>query len=230
MTARCWWSAMTKPFSTQSGSCGVSNWRLEPSDHARDRQYGVGEGCGRLLREIVADAAANRTVLVATGKARSVCRRLWVRRTVGVTLHGNCRHRDRRGCRKRRFGRFVAWLALSEAQPPAIIVDDNRDMVGVVEAAGRAFVSRIVEMPLGRGGLPDQLVERLAVLLIADPAALGREVELIPPREFGFWRQRRSIGLLAADEVAADRDEARTSLRPKRGHDICGARAPVEPA
>ena len=62
----------------------MSNWRLEPSHHASERHYGVREGCRCLLREIVADAAANRTVLVPAGKARPVCCRLGVRRTVLV--------------------------------------------------------------------------------------------------------------------------------------------------
>src|SRR6202011_5576652 len=86
----------------------------------------------------------------------------------------------------------------------------------------------VVEIPFGRGGLPNELGEIVPIGLVADATALGREVELIPPGELRLGRQWCPIGLLAADQIAADRNERFTPLVPERGYDVRGARPPAE--
>ena len=61
---------------------------------------------------------------------------------------------------------------------------------------------------------PDELRKVAPVLVVADQAALGGEIELIPPLEFGPRGQRRLAGFLAADQIAADRDQRLAALGP----------------
>ena len=65
--------------------------------------------------------------------------------------------------------------------------------------------------------------------VVAGPAAFGGEVELVPPRELGWWWQRRLVGRLVADQVAAHRHHGLAPLGPERGDDVGRPRSPVEP-
>ena len=103
-----------------------------------------------------------------------------------------------------------------------------RDVIRVVEGRRAALERGVVEVPLRRGELPDELGEVAPVLVVAGPAALGGEVVLIPPWELGLRRQRQLAGGLAADQIAAHRDERLAALRPERRDDVGRARAPVE--
>src|SRR5207253_2357000 len=67
-----------------------------------------------------------------------------------------------------------------------------------------------------------------AVAVVAGATALGGEVVLVPPLELGLWRQRKRASRLAADQIAADRDEPSAALRPDRRQDGSGTGAPVE--
>src|SRR5262249_59485746 len=100
------------------------------------------------------------------------------------------------------------------------------DVSRMVEGGGAALERGVMEVPLRRGGLPDQLGELAPVLVIAGAAALGGEIELVPPLELGGGRQRKPAGLLAADQVAAHRHESLAALPPQRRDDIAAARAP----
>lgn len=53
----------------------------------------------------------------------------------------------------------ILRLAVGEAEPPAIIVDHDRDMIRIVKGRGGSGEFCFVELPLRRGELPDQLVE-----------------------------------------------------------------------
>src|SRR5580704_11081107 len=61
------------------------------------------------------------------------------------------------------------------------------------------------------------------------PAALGREIVLIPPRLLGGRRQRRLTGRLAADQIPAHRHHRPAALRPERGHDVGRPRTQSKP-
>src|SRR5215471_18375865 len=107
-----------------------------------------------------------------------------MRRAVGVALHGDRGHVDDRTCRKPLLDIVVFTLAVREALPPAIVVDDNGNMVRIVEGGSGAIERRVVEFPLRRSELPDELVEVMPVLVVAVAAAVGRKIELVPPLEF----------------------------------------------
>src|SRR3546814_14163672 len=72
-----------------------------------------------------------------------------------------------------RFQRVVLAFAVGQPQAPAIVVDGDGHVVGVVEGLRRALERGVVELPSGRGGAPDQPGEFLAVGFVAQAAALG---------------------------------------------------------
>src|SRR6185369_15778438 len=147
----------------------------------------------RLLWQVVADAAAQRAVLVFARELFGVSGGRRVRRAVGVALHRDARHRDGRRYGQARFQRVVFTFAIGQAQAPAVVVDDDVHMVRIVEGRGAARIGRFVESPFRRCGLPDQMVEVAAVRLVAQAAALGGEIVLVPPFVFGLRRQRHLV-------------------------------------
>jgi len=70
-----------------------------------------------------------------------------MRRTVGITLHGDRGHADDRTLGQPLLQIVVLCLALGETLPPAIVVYHDRDMIGIVEGLGAAVESGIVEIP-----------------------------------------------------------------------------------
>ena len=82
-----------------------------------------------------------------------------MRRAVGVAFQGDGRHGDDGRCGELLFEIDIFRLALGEAQAPAVIVDDDRDMVRIVERGRAAIEGRVVEIPFRRSELPDQLGE-----------------------------------------------------------------------
>ena len=100
---------------------------------------------------------------------------------VSVALEGDGRNRDDRTLGELGLDLVVPGLALGEPETPAVVMDGDLDMVGIVERSGRAVERGVVELPFRRGDLPDQLCEVVAVLVVAGLAAFGGEVELVPP-------------------------------------------------
>src|SRR4029450_10363270 len=76
--------------------------------------------------------------------------------------------------------------------------------------------------------MPNELRKVVVVFIIAFPAAFGGKVELIPPFEFGLWRQRNLARFLASDQIATDGNECLTTYGPERGNYVGRARAPNE--
>src|ERR1700722_14456551 len=91
----------------------------------------LGEGLWRLLRHVVPDASGDGPVLVWPGEFLRVRRGLWVRRTVGVAFHRNRRDADDRALGEPLFEVVVFRLALDQAQSPTVVVNHDRDMIGV---------------------------------------------------------------------------------------------------
>ena len=147
-----------------------------------------------------------------------------VRRTVGITLKGDGGHRNDRRLGKPLFQIVIFRLAFGEAETPAVIVDHDGDVIRVVEGRRRAIERGIIEVPLRRSKLPDELRKVVPVFVVAVPAAFGGKIILIPPLELGLWRQWRLPGFLAADQIAADRDQRLAALGPKPGDNIGRAR------
>jgi hypothetical protein len=66
------------------------------------------------------------------------------------------------------------------------------------------------------------------VFVVADPAAFGGEIILVPPLKLGLRRQRRLAGFLAADQIAAHGDERLAAFRPQRRHDVGRPCSPIK--
>jgi len=52
-------------------------------------------------------------------------------------------------------------------------VDRDADVIRIVEGCGASIERRVVELPLRRGELPDELCKVVPVLVISQTAALG---------------------------------------------------------
>src|SRR5947209_2013008 len=113
-------------------------------------------------------------MLVAPGELLRIGARLWMRGAIGVALERDGRRADHRRLGEPVLERLILCLAIGQAEAPAVVVDRDRHMVGVLECHGAAIESGGVEVPLGRCGLPDELGEVMAVLLVARTAALCR--------------------------------------------------------
>jgi hypothetical protein len=122
----------------------------------------------------------------------------------------------------------MVGLAVGQAQPPAVVVDHDLHVIGVVERGRAAIEGGVVKGPLRRRGPPDELGEVAPVGVVPDPAAFSGEVVLVPPLELSGWRQRTLAGFLAADQIPAHRDQPGAALRPQRGDDVGCPRSPVE--
>ena len=150
-----------------------------------------------------------------------------MRRAVGVAFEGDRRHADDGRLGQAALQRVVLRLAVAQADPPAVVVDHDRDVIRVVERGGAALERGVVEVPLRRGRPPDEPRELAPVALVPGPAALGREVVLVPPLALGLRRQRQLAGLLASDQIPAHRHEPGAPLRPQRRDDVGRPRSPV---
>src|SRR4051794_22030923 len=186
-----------------------------------------GEGLRRLLRQVVADAAGDGPVRVRARELPRVGAGVRMRRAVGVAFEADRRDVDDGGLGQAALQRVVLRLAVAQADPPAVVVDHDRHVIRVVERGGAALERGVVEVPLGRGRPPDEPRELAPVALVPGPAALGREVVLVPPLPLGLRRQRQLAGLLASDQIPAHRDEPGAPLRPERRDDVGRPRSPV---
>ena len=79
--------------------------------------------------------------------------RVWC--TIGVTFKGDGRYGDDRACSKPLFQIVIFRLAFSQAEPPAVIMDDDADMIRIVEGRRTAIEGCIIDVPLRRSELPD---------------------------------------------------------------------------
>jgi hypothetical protein len=109
-----------------------------------------------------------------------------------------------------------------------VIVKRDLNEIRIFEGLRGAFEGCVVECSSGGGKPPDQAVEVLGVLRIASFAALGGEIEEVPPREFCARRQRVGDRGLATDQIAAHRDQGFAALRPEKRHQVRSSAAPVE--
>jgi len=121
----------------------------------------------------VTDAALDQAMLVFARELLGVGLGRRVGGAIGIAFHADGGHADagQRGELSLDLG--VLPLAFSEAQAPAVGLGDDGGVVGVVEGGGAAIISGVVEVPLRRGGVPDQLRELAPVRVVAGTTALG---------------------------------------------------------
>src|SRR5262249_11440731 len=193
-----------------------------------DRDHGLGERLWRFLRKVVTDAARDQPVLIFSREFLLVGTRVGMRRAIGVAFEGDGRHGDDRSLGESLFNLVGLGLALSQCEPPAIIMDRDGDMIRVLERRRAAIEGGVVEIPFRRRELPDELRKVVPVFLVAGPATLRGKIELVPPIELGLRRQRHLAGFLAADEITAHRHHRLAALRPERCDDVRSPRSPIK--
>jgi hypothetical protein len=116
-------------------------------------------------------------------------------RAVGVTFKCDSWHADHWSFGKTLLKIVVLCLAFGQSESPAVVVDDDLNVIWVVEGRGAAIERRVIEVPLWRSESPDELVEIVPIFFVAELATFRCEIKLIPPFEFGLRRQRRLIPL-----------------------------------
>ena len=100
-----------------------------------------------------------------------------MRRTIGIAFESDRGNRDDREFGKPLVERFVLRFAFGERKPPPVVVDHDTDVIRIVEGRGTAIERGVVELPLRRRELPDELRKVVPVLGGADAAELRGAIE-----------------------------------------------------
>jgi len=129
----------------------------------------------------VPDAAIDGPVRIFAGEFPGIGIGVRMRCAVGVAFKRNGGHGDARAFGKPFIQIVIFGIAFSQAEPPAIIMNYDGDMIGVVERRSRAIERGIIKLPLRRGELPNEFCEVMPVFVVAGAAAFGGEIELVPP-------------------------------------------------
>src|SRR6266536_626599 len=195
-----------------------------------DVDDGLGKGLRGLLRQVVSNPAGDDPVLVFAGEHLGVSGGLRMGRTGGITFKSDGRDSDYRRFGKPLFQIVVFRLAVCEPKPPAIVMDNDGDVIGIIEGRRGAIELGVVEVPLRRGELPDELGELAPIFVVAGPAAFRSKIILVPPLELGFWRQWHLASFLLADQISAHGDEGLAAFGPKRRDNVGRPRAPIKTA
>src|SRR6266576_2317884 len=99
----------------------------------------------------------------------------------------------------------VSRFALTKGYQPEVVLNYYHDVIRILDRLRGAIERLLVKFPLRRRSLPNQFREVTSISLVAFPASIRCKVELVPPLQFGRWRQRGPTRLLARDKIAADR-------------------------
>ena len=149
---------------------------------------GLRKRLGRFLWKVVTDASLDEPMRILPGEFLGIGARIGMRRTVRVAFERYRGNGDRRKFRKALFKRGVFRLAFCKAETPAIIVDDDGDVIWIVEGRRASIERGVVEPPLRRCQTPDKFGELAAVFIVPQAAARCGEIKLIPPLKFGGGR------------------------------------------
>src|SRR5438105_13392571 len=152
-----------------------------------DVDHGLRKGLRGFLRQIVPDAAGDGPVRIFARKFPGIGTGVQMRRTVGITFEGDGGHGDDRALGKPLVEIGILRLAFSQCEPPPIVMDHDGDVIGIVEGRCTAIERCIIEVPLRRSNLPNELREVVPVFVVASPPALGGKIKLVPPFELSLW-------------------------------------------
>src|SRR5215217_6162417 len=205
-------------FLLASGSFGVTV----------DFDDSFGKGLRGFLRQIVANAALDDPVRIFAREFLGIGPGVRVGCTIGITFKGYGGHGDDRTFGKPLFQIVILRFAFSQAEPPAVIMDHDADVIRVVEGRCAAIERGIIEVPLWRSGLPNELGKVVAVCVVASPAAFRGEIILVPPLDLSLWRQRHLVGFRAADQITTHGDHGLAALWPECRDDVGRPRSPIK--
>src|SRR5262245_233348 len=107
--------------------------------------------------------------------------------TVGITFEGNSGNGDDRTLGQPLVQIGIFGLAFSQREPPPIIMDHDCNVIRIVEGRCATIERRIIEVPLRRSKLPNELRKIVPVFVVACPAAFGGKIKLVPPFELSHF-------------------------------------------
>src|SRR5215207_4048393 len=192
-------------FLLASGSFGVTV----------DFDDSFGKGLRGFLRQIVPNTARDDPVPIFAREFLGIGPGVRVGCTIGIAFEGNGGHTNERAFGKPLFQIVIFRFAFSQAEPPAVVMDHDVDMIRVVEGRCAAIERDIIEVPLRRSGLPNELSKIVPVCVVTSPAAFRGDIILVPPFELSLWRQRHLVGFRAADQITTHGDLGLAALWPE---------------
>src|SRR4051812_38347020 len=113
-----------------------------------DFHHGFGKGTGGFLWQVVPDTALDDAVCIFGREFLGIRAGGRVRRPIGIAFKGDGGHGDDRSLGEPLFQIVVLRLAFRQAEPPAVVMDYDADMIRVFEGRCAAVEGGIVELPL----------------------------------------------------------------------------------
>src|SRR5262245_33096254 len=107
-------------------------------------------------------------------------------------------------------------------------MDYYADVIRIVEGCRSAFERGVIEPPLRRSDLPNELRKVVPVFVVTCPAAFSGKIILVPPLKLSLWRQGHLAGFLTADQVTAHGHHGLAALRPEHCDDVGRPRPPIK--
>jgi hypothetical protein len=162
----------------------------------------------------VSDTTSDEAVFVLARELSAIGCVDGMRRTVRVPFHGDRRHGNHRTRGQSLLQFIVLRLTLCQADSPAVVMNHNVQVIGILKRRGGAIEGGIVEVPPRRCELPNELRKVASILVVTRTPAVRREIELIPSGQFGLRWQRTLVGGLAANQITAHGYQATAAFRP----------------
>ncbi len=119
-------------------------------------------------------------------------------------------------------------LALSQAEPPAVIMDHDADMIRVVEGGCAPIERGIIEVPLRRSELPNELRKIAPVFVVAGPAAFRGKIKTGTTDGAQPLAAMAPCRIPGCDQITTRGDHGLAALRPERRDDVGRPRSPIK--
>ncbi len=79
-----------------------------------------------------------------------------MRRPVRITFKRDRRHGYYRACGQSLFKIVIFRLAFCQSEPPSIVMNSDRDVIGIIKGDCTAIKSRCIKVPFRRSNLPNE--------------------------------------------------------------------------
>ena len=112
--------------------------------------YRLGKIFWCFLGQVVPDATFDDPMRIFAREFLGIGTGVRVWRAIGIAFKGNGGHSDDRTFGKPLFQIVILRLAFSQAEPPAVIMDHDADVIRIVEGRCAAIERGIIEVPLRR--------------------------------------------------------------------------------
>src|SRR5829696_6001661 len=138
-------AGMLARFSRESGIAVSRPTRLSIRIDVDDS---LSKGLRGFLGQVVPDTSLDNPMRIGAREFPGIGTRLRVWRAIGITFERDGRDGDHRARRQPLFQIVKVRLTVSQPEPPAVVMDDDGDVIRVVERRRAALERGIVEVPL----------------------------------------------------------------------------------